>query len=130
MRINSGSPGRPLTQRRIGMDRNSRLRRSRGVSAIRVRARPGDPGRGILIAGHRTIPVALGRAGIRANKREGDGATPAGRFCPLRLWWRADRGPRPSSLLPLRRIGPDIAWCEDPAARRADALYDLIIEID
>jgi L,D-peptidoglycan transpeptidase YkuD (ErfK/YbiS/YcfS/YnhG family) len=94
------------------------------------------------------MPAALGRGGIRANKREGDGATPRGRFHPLRLWWRADRLPRPRTLLPARRIGPADAWCEDPAdrrynrafrrsangpgdlLRRADRLYDLIIEID
>jgi L,D-peptidoglycan transpeptidase YkuD (ErfK/YbiS/YcfS/YnhG family) len=118
------------------------------LPTIRIRARPGSRSQGVLIAAHRTIPVTLGRSGIRANKREGDGATPAGRFRPLRLWWRPDRGPRPPALLPTRRIGPDIAWCEDPADRRynrpfrrsanepgdrlwrAEGLYDLIIEID
>src|SRR5205823_2628815 len=38
--------------------------------------RPGVPGRktrGILLAGRLAIPVILGRAGIKANKREGDG---------------------------------------------------------
>ena len=52
-----------------------------------------------------TVPVALGRGGVRADKREGDGATPAGVFQPLRVWWRADRLPRPRTGLPLRRIG-------------------------
>ncbi len=97
---------------------------------------------------HRAIPVSLGRGGIRADKREGDGGTPRGTFRPLRLWWRSDRGPRPRTLLPVRRIGQADGWCEDPADRRynrhirlspgqsgdrlmrADHLYDLIIEID
>jgi L,D-peptidoglycan transpeptidase YkuD (ErfK/YbiS/YcfS/YnhG family) len=66
----------------------------------------------------------------------------------VRVWWRADRGPRPRSLLPVRRIRPGDAWCEDPrdgrynrpVARgrtgsgdrlwRDDRLYDLIVEID
>lgn len=115
---------------------------------VRVRVRPGRPTLGILMAGQRTIPVVLGRTGVRTNKREGDGATPAGLFRPLRLWWRPDRGPRPQTRLPTRRIGPDLAWCEDPADRRYnrpfrrsanepgdrlwrdDRLYDLIVEID
>lgn len=108
----------------------------------------GNPSRGWLIAGQRAIPVALGRGGIRANKREGDGATPRGSFRPLRLWWRADRWPRPRTPLPVRPIAQQDAWCEDPAdrhynrpvrlaagqggdrLRRDDHLYDFIIEID
>jgi L,D-peptidoglycan transpeptidase YkuD (ErfK/YbiS/YcfS/YnhG family) len=122
--------------------------RRQTFSVIRVRTRPGDRARGLLLAGGRAIPVVLGRAGIRANKREGDGATPRGRFRLVRLWWRPDRGPRPRTLLPSHRIGPEVAWCEDPGDRRYnrrfqrsatepgdrlwrdDRLYDLIIELD
>jgi L,D-peptidoglycan transpeptidase YkuD (ErfK/YbiS/YcfS/YnhG family) len=104
--------------------------------------------RGVLIAGRLAIPVVLGRTGIRANKREGDGATPRGRFRLRRLWWRADRRPRPLTLLPTVRIDCRLAWCEDPGDRRYnrpfrrsanepgdrlwrdDRLYDVIIEID
>jgi L,D-peptidoglycan transpeptidase YkuD (ErfK/YbiS/YcfS/YnhG family) len=118
------------------------------LSVIRVRSRPGRRTRGWLIAGGVIIPVSLGRAGIRADKREGDGATPAGAFRPRRLWWRADRGPRPQSPLPVRRIRADDAWCEDPRHGRYnqpfrlgpaevgdrlwrdDHLYDLVVEID
>jgi L,D-peptidoglycan transpeptidase YkuD (ErfK/YbiS/YcfS/YnhG family) len=101
----------------------------------------------VLLAGPLAIPVALGRGGILANKREGDGGTPRGRFRLIRLWWRADRASRPLTLLPSRRIGPQDAWCEDPSdrhynrpveipagdagdrLRRDDHLYDYIIEI-
>src|SRR5262249_22758088 len=76
------------------------------------------------------------------------GATPAGRFRPRRLWWRPDRALRPQTSLPVQRIGPDLAWCEDPADRRynrpfrrsanepgdrlwrEDPLYDFIVELD
>src|ERR1700719_4405530 len=68
--------------------------RLRPLAAIWIKAAAGDPGRGWLTAGGRTVPVALGRGGIRANKREGDGGTPKGTFRPWRLWWRADRHPR------------------------------------
>jgi L,D-peptidoglycan transpeptidase YkuD (ErfK/YbiS/YcfS/YnhG family) len=122
--------------------------RKRSLSTIHIRVRPGLRSRGWLFAGAAMLPVALGRGGIRADKREGDGGTPAGRFRPVRLWWRADRLRRPSSGLPARRIGADDAWCEDPSARRYnrpfrrsanepgdrlrrdDQLYDLIVEID
>jgi L,D-peptidoglycan transpeptidase YkuD (ErfK/YbiS/YcfS/YnhG family) len=113
-----------------------------------VRSRPGQRRRGWLTAGSGRIAVTLGRSGILADKREGDGATPSGTFRPVRLWWRADRLPRPRTLLPVRPIRPDDAWCEDPCDRRynrpvrmppgaagdrlwrADRLYDLIVEID
>ena len=115
---------------------------------IKVRPRPGRRSQGWLRAGALLVPVALGRSGVRANKREGDGGTPGGRFRAVRLWWRADRLPRPRTLLPLRRIGPADAWCEDPTDRRYnrpfrrsanepgdrlwrdDALYDIFLELD
>jgi L,D-peptidoglycan transpeptidase YkuD (ErfK/YbiS/YcfS/YnhG family) len=123
------------------------MRRS-SWSILRLRSRPGEKALGLLRAGPLTVPVVLGRAGVRADKREGDGATPRGRFRPVRLWWRADRLPRPHTLLPVRRITSDVAWCEDPAdrrynrpfrrsanepgdlLRRDDHLYDVIVELD
>jgi L,D-peptidoglycan transpeptidase YkuD (ErfK/YbiS/YcfS/YnhG family) len=117
-------------------------------SAVRIHAAAGNRCRGWLTAGGRTIPVALGRGGILANKREGDGGTPKGTFRPRRLWWRADRHPRPRTFLAVRAIGPEDAWCEDPDDRhynqpvrlgrdrggdrlkRDDHLYDFIVEID
>jgi L,D-peptidoglycan transpeptidase YkuD (ErfK/YbiS/YcfS/YnhG family) len=122
--------------------------RRQSFSLIRVHRRPGQPSGGIMLAGPAVIPVVLGRSGIRANKREGDGATPRGRFTLVRLWWRPDRSPKPATLLPARRITPHLAWCEDPADRRYnrpfsrsanepgdrlkrdDHLYDFIIELD
>ena len=92
--------------------------------------------------------MALGRGGIRANKREGDGGTPKGIFRPRQVWWRADRHTRPRSFLPTRAISAEDAWCEDPndrhynkpirltrhqsgdRLRRDDHLYDFIVEID
>ena len=118
------------------------------LSAIYVRTAPGSRTRGWLRAGPLAWPVALGRGGILANKREGDGGTPRGSFRPRRLWWRGDRHSRPQTFLPARIITGEDAWCEDPKDRhynqgirlgaeqggdrlqRADHLYDFIIEID
>jgi L,D-peptidoglycan transpeptidase YkuD (ErfK/YbiS/YcfS/YnhG family) len=85
---------------------------------VLIVTRPGERSRGWLLAGQMRFPVALGRAGIKANKFEGDGATPRGVFHPVRVWWRADRVARPRTRLPVRRIHPADAWCEDPADRR------------
>src|SRR5246500_3847765 len=121
---------------------------NRPLSMIRIRARAGNSRRGWLAFGGQVIPVALGRGGILANKREGDGGTPKGTFRPRKLWWRADRHTRPPTFLPARAIRIDDAWCEDPhdrhynrpirlernqagdRLRRDDHLYDFIVEID
>src|ERR1700729_1732464 len=122
--------------------------RDRPLQAIRIHTAAGDPRRGWLTAGGRTVPVALGRGGVRANKREGDGGTPRGTFRPRQLWWRADRHPRPQTFLPIRTIAAEDAGGEAPASRhynqpirldraqsgdrlrRDDHLYDFIVEID
>ena len=123
-------------------------KRERSLRRLTVRRKPGWPARGWLMAGQLSLPVALGRTGIKANKREGDGATPRGTFRLTRLRWRADRHPRPATLLPVQRISSDDGWCEDPTDRRynrpvkvpphskadrlkrLDDLYDFIVEID
>ncbi len=122
-------------------------KRSGFLRIVRVAAKPGFRTRGILRAGNLALSVSLGRGSIRANKREGDGSTPRGRFRLLRLWWRPDRSPRPQSGLPVRRITLNDGWCEDPNDRnynravrvpassgadrlwREDHLYDFIIEL-
>jgi L,D-peptidoglycan transpeptidase YkuD (ErfK/YbiS/YcfS/YnhG family) len=118
------------------------------LKTLRVLAHPNNRARGWLTAGPLRFPCALGPAGIVRDKREGDGATPAGDFRLLWAYYRPDR-PRPdaggAALTPMRR---DTGWCEDPASRRynravrlpaqagvermwrADALYDLTFVLD
>ena len=87
---------------------------------------------------------AIGRGGLTANKREGDGATPLGPLPLRRVLYRADRIPPPHCVVPRSPLTPTDGWCDDPhdpsynrqvtrpcparheALWRADALYDLI----
>jgi L,D-peptidoglycan transpeptidase YkuD (ErfK/YbiS/YcfS/YnhG family) len=96
---------------------------------------------------NRTCRCALGHGGVRIDKREGDGATPVGRFPLRRVLYRPDRLSAPTTLLPVAPLAPLDAWCDDPAdpqynrpvrlpyaARheelwRTDALYDVIVVI-
>lgn len=114
---------------------------------ITVRPRPGRPAQGLLGVGGAVFACALGRGGISAAKREGDGATPLGPMRMLRGYLRGRRFSRASPLA-LARITPSLGWCEVPADRnynrpvrlpypaahetmlRADGLYDACIVLD
>lgn len=76
---------------------------------------PGPDGRHHLCWNGNKVRCALGRGGIRQDKREGDGATPVGAFPLRRVLYRADRLDPPRTALPLGTIGPDDGWCDDPA---------------
>lgn len=103
------------------------------------------PTRGLLHAGGRSFPCAIGRGGVSHQKREGDGATPAGTFQLRRVLYRADRLPPPQTQLKIRPIGPRDGWCDAPGhpaynrqvrlpigasaerLARADPVYDIIV---
>ena len=101
--------------------------------------------RGLRFMG-RVWPCAIGRGGVTAAKREGDGATPRGVHRIVGLLYRPDRMARPVDwAVPIR---PGDLWSDDPAdpdynlmvraphtygherLRRADPLYDLVILTD
>ena len=102
--------------------------------------------RGTVRLGRHFWPCALGRGGVIADKREGDGGTPAGRFPWRRVLYRADRLARPATPLACGIIAPEDGWCDDPADAanynrpvtlpyggsheqlwRPDGLYDVIL---
>ncbi|MGH8514769.1 MAG: L,D-transpeptidase family protein, partial [Gammaproteobacteria bacterium] len=64
-----------------------RVKRSR---PILVRPAPGSASQARVALSHGVRPAALGRTGIRALKREGDGGTPLGRFPIRQVLYRAD----------------------------------------
>jgi L,D-peptidoglycan transpeptidase YkuD (ErfK/YbiS/YcfS/YnhG family) len=97
----------------------------------------------LLVAGQ-MFRAALGRGGVRADKREGDGATPAGVMALRRVFYRAGRGAIPACAVPIEPTAPDDGWCDDPAHAdynqmvrlphdgrceelwRGDGVYDLV----
>ncbi|MBA2126162.1 hypothetical protein DLM45_07985 [Hyphomicrobium methylovorum] len=116
----------------------------RTAGRLIVRALNASAQRGYLQFGTNLVPCALGTGGIRAIKREGDGAAPRGRFRLLSVFYRPD-GKRPRSGLPVRAIRKMDGWCDSVNDRnynrrvslpypqsteplwRADRLYDVIV---
>ena len=96
----------------------------------------------------RRFPASIGRGGITATKREGDGATPAGVHRIVGVLYRPDRIARASVPGWAVPIGPGDLWCDAPddpdynlmvrapfaasheRLRRADPLYDLVLITD
>ncbi|OIQ28438.1 MAG: hypothetical protein BM562_13075 [Alphaproteobacteria bacterium MedPE-SWcel] len=94
----------------------------------------------------RTLPCTIGKGGITGNKREGDGATPAGTHRITGMLYRPDRIRPPQDwAVP---IYPGDLWSDDSndiaynhmvraphpyrheRLRRADPLYDLVLLTD
>jgi len=92
---------------------------------IELRRAPGNPREGRLALAHRVRRAALGRSGIKALKREGDGATPLGRFSVRQLLYRADRMARPRTQFPIHAIFASDGWCEDPEDRNYNKMVRL-----
>ena len=69
---------------------------------------------GRLVLGGFVCRAALGRGGVRIDKREGDGATPAGVLPLRRVLYRADRMPPPQCAVPIEPLAPVDGWCDDP----------------
>ena len=127
------------------MTENSMSARGSKKSFAIVRAISHRACRGIIQLGAMTFPCALGRAGLRHRKREGDGATPVGAWPVRSVLYRPDRGPRPSVGSRGKAISPQDGWCDAVGDRnynrcvrhpypasaehlwRPDSLYDLVI---
>jgi L,D-peptidoglycan transpeptidase YkuD (ErfK/YbiS/YcfS/YnhG family) len=102
---------------------------------------------GWLDLGGSRARCALGPAGVvrAADKREGDGASPAGIWPIRRVLYRPDRGDRPETALPVAAMALDDGWCDAPddpnynrpvklpypasaeQMWRTDHLYDLVV---
>lgn len=122
--------------------------RSATFSTILVRAAPRDRRRALVQFGGSTVEAAIGRSGVSALKREGDGATPRGSMRLIGGYMRRDRVHLPPTRLPMMATRRDMLWCDAPnhacynrpvkapfsssheAMMRDDGLYDVCLIMD
>lgn len=126
------------------MNKRSTRRPRTSTAQVYVRVLSQAAKRGHVAFGPLRLRCALGRSGISAIKREGDGATPRGRL-PLRAVLYRSKDTRPRVAFRLSTIRRRDGWCDDPQDRnynrpvrlpyrasaehlwRADGLYDIVV---
>jgi L,D-peptidoglycan transpeptidase YkuD (ErfK/YbiS/YcfS/YnhG family) len=91
---------------------------------------------------------ALGKAGIKKKKKEGDNITPQGTFKIIRVYYKRDKIKNIKTSIKKKEIKKNIGWCDDPLSNsynkeiklpskftheklyRKDNLYDLILVLN
>ena len=68
---------------------------------------------------------ALGKAGIRKKKKEGDNITPKGIYKIIKIYYRDDRIKKISSKFELIKITKNMGWCDDPKSKKYNQLIKL-----
>ena len=112
------------------------------------RARWRGPHGALLQLGHWIAPCSVGRSGMTASKREGDGATPIAVMKIIAGYFRRDRVAHSRLAFGLQPISPDLGWGDAPAdprynrpvrlpfgdghelMHRRDGLYDFCLVLD
>lgn len=102
---------------------------------------------GLAVWNGQVVRCALGRGGVSADKREGDGATPAGEFRLRQVLYRSDRLSAPETGLATLAIRQNDGWSDDPADPdynrrialphafghevlwREDRIYDVVVPL-
>ncbi|HEY8194295.1 MAG TPA: L,D-transpeptidase family protein [Hyphomicrobium sp.] len=121
------------------------IQRSKPSAKLVIRALTASAQRGFLQVGPFRMPCALGRSGVKVIKREGDGATPRGRFRLRSVLYKSSATRRPRTALDLRAVTKSDGWCDSAFDRnynrpvelpypqsaerlwRDDGVYDIIL---
>ena len=68
---------------------------------------------------------SIGKNGTKANKIEGDKTTPKGTFLLKEVYYRADRVKNLKTKLNLKKIYPNMRWCDDPLSKKYNSLIKI-----
>ena len=80
---------------------------------------------GVLIFKKFRFRCALGKLGIKKNKKEGDKTTPRGIFSLGKLYYRSDRIKKIDTCLKCKVIKKYMGWCNNPNDRKYNKEFDL-----
>ena len=80
---------------------------------------------GLLKYNNFKFRCAIGKAGIREKKREGDNVTPSGTFKIVKIYYRSDRIKKISSKFRAIKITKNMGWCDDPNSKNYNQLINL-----
>jgi L,D-peptidoglycan transpeptidase YkuD (ErfK/YbiS/YcfS/YnhG family) len=95
------------------------------ADVIFVAAKPGETHGTLRFAGQ-TYPCMVGRMGVTAEKYEGDGCTPVGRFHLREVRYRPDVfAAAPATRLPCFAARQSDGWCDDPSDPNYNRLVTL-----
>ena len=101
-----------------------------------------------LIINNYKVKCAIGKRGIKKNKKEGDLVTPKGKFKIRYILYRKDRVSFLKSKIKIVAIKKNMGWCDDPESLnynklisfpfnasaeklyRKDNTYDIILVLD
>ena len=91
---------------------------------------------------------ALGKAGIKRKRKEGDNITPKGTFKITKIYYRPDKIKNIKTSLRKIKIKKNMGWCDDPKSKnynkqiklpskfsheklhKKDSVYDLFLVLD
>jgi L,D-peptidoglycan transpeptidase YkuD (ErfK/YbiS/YcfS/YnhG family) len=91
---------------------------------------------------------ALGKAGIKRKRKEGDNITPKGTFKITKIYYRPDKIKNIKTLVRKIKIKKNMGWCDDPKSKnynkqiklpnkfsheklyRKDSVYDLFLVLN
>jgi L,D-peptidoglycan transpeptidase YkuD (ErfK/YbiS/YcfS/YnhG family) len=68
---------------------------------------------------------AIGKAGIRKKKKEGDKITPIGAYKIINIYYREDRIKKIPTKFRLNKIKKNMGWCDDARSKEYNKLIKL-----
>jgi len=81
--------------------------------------------KGILFFNSKEYKCVVGKNGVSVDKKEDDGATPAGCFPIRKIFYRSDKIQKPASPFETIELTKDDGWCDEIS----DSKYNQLVKL-